>query len=249
MNKKLKTIIPLALAVFIGLTVKTILFQPDFTYVGTLEVTRIDLASRLPSTVGKVSVAEGQKVEQGQLLVELAADDLAIAVRATERDFERASRLRKAGTISEEIFEQIRAKRDETAVRFSWVSIKAPVGGTILDIYREGGEWVSPGMKLLSLANLSEAWATFYVEQPMLAKLSLGMSVIGTLPEIPGREFPGKITRIADEAEFTPKNVQTRAERTRLVYGIKVTFPNGDGVLKPGMSIETQFPRLRSSLL
>jgi HlyD family secretion protein len=59
---------------------------------------------------------------------------------------------------------------------------------------------------------------------------------------MPEKKFPGTIALIRDEAEFTPKNVQTRSERTRLVYGVKLVFPNPEGILKPGMTIEVKLP-------
>jgi len=65
------------------------------------------------------------------------------------------------------------------------------------------------------------------------------MKVKGIVPEDEARAFEGVVLKINDEAEFTPKNVQTRTERTRLVYGIKIEFDNKDGFLKPGMTIET----------
>jgi HlyD family secretion protein len=73
-------------------------------------------------------------------------------------------------------------------------------------------------------------------------KISLGLSVDGFIPESKMKKIPGKIVHIKDEAEFTPRNVQTRKERTRLVYGVKVEFENSDGFLKPGMTIEIKLP-------
>ena len=63
-----------------------------------------------------------------------------------------------------------------------------------------------------------------YVPQPHVARLSPGMALTGYLPELGERALPGKIIKLSDEAEFTPKNVQTREERTRLVYGVKIEF-------------------------
>ena len=98
-------------------------------------------------------------------------------------------------------------------------------------------------MKLVTVADLSEVWAMVYVPQPLLAKLSPGQSVEAILPELPGRTLQGKIARIREQAEFTPKNVQTRQERTRLVFGVKIVFPNPERILKPGMTVEVRLPR------
>ena len=89
------------------------------------------------------------------------------------------------------------------------------------------------------MANPYDIWAYFYVPYGMLYKLSVGQRVVGILPEADGMQFDGRIIKINENAEFTPKNVQTRDERTRLVYGIKVQFENPDLVLKAGMTIES----------
>lgn len=73
----------------------------------------------------------------------------------------------------------------------------------------------------------------------MLYRLKIGQRITGILPEASDRTFSGRIIKINEEAEFTPKNVQTRAERTRLVYGVKVRFDNPDLMLKAGMTIES----------
>jgi HlyD family secretion protein len=96
-------------------------------------------------------------------------------------------------------------------------------------------------MAMGDLAN--DVWAYVYVDQPLLVQLSLGQEVTGILPELNDKPIPGKIIHIKGEAEFTPKNVQTRKERTRLVYGIKVKFDNTEMLLKPGMPIEVRFDK------
>lgn len=214
----------------------------DFLYAGTVEATKIDLSPRLGSVVSKFNAKEGQQVKAGETLVELASEDLELAAESTERDFLRAEKLLKSGSITREAYEHLKTKRDESEVKLSWAKIKSPVDATVLDIYREQGEWVSPGQKILTIANLSEVWATVYVPQPLLAKLSLNSSVSAYLPELDNKMLEGRITHISDEAEFTPKNVQTRAERTRLVYAIKITFKNATGILKPGMTIDVELP-------
>lgn len=120
-----------------------------------------------------------------------------------------------------------------------------PLDGKVLTRYHEPGEWMQPGTKILTLANIQDIWAFIYVPQPEVAKLSYGMKLKGYIPELNDRMFEGRIIKISDEAEFTPKNVQTREERQRLVYGIKVSFlgVNQDEILKPGMTIEVELPK------
>lgn len=233
-------IIPVALALVAALSIKLYLRGKEFYYAGTIEATKVAISPRIASTIASLDVKEGQKVTRGQSLSRLSCEDLKLASDTAESDFRRAQKLFKNESISQEAFDHLRFKYEDSKMRLDWAEIKSPLQGTVLNTYREAGEWIAPGNRLLTLANLQEVWAIFYVEQPMLSKLTLGNKVTGFVPEAGNRRFAGTITVIADEAEFTPKNVQTRAERTRLVFGVKVTFENTDEFLKPGMAIETK---------
>lgn len=240
---KKKIILGLAVLVVAAAAGWKIYKNAHFYYAGTIEATEVDLSPQVTGRIGAVTVKEGDRVTKDQVVVELACEDIKLTAAQAERDFKRAENLRRSGSIPLESFEKLKYQRDEAALRADWCSIKSPLDGTVLDRYREPGELVNPAMKLLTLGDLSEVWAYVYVPQPMLAKLSLNMEIVGILPEIKGREFKGRIAHIRDEAEFTPKNVQTRSERTRLVYGVKVMFSNPDFVLKPGMTIEIKLPK------
>ncbi len=144
--------------------------------------------------------------------------------------------------MNREAYDKLKFKWEDAEVRLGWSSIKSPLDGTVLTRYHEPGEMVNPGTKLLTIADLKHPWAYVYVPQPMLSKLSIGMKVNGFVPDDRNRAVSGKIEHINDEAEFTPKNVQTRKERTRLVFGIKVAFINDDEFLKPGMTVEVTLP-------
>ena len=102
-----------------------------------------------------------------------------------------------------------------------------------------------PGTKILTVANIQDIFAFIYVPQPTVARLALGMKLKGIIPELNNRVFEGTIVKINDEAEFTPKNVQTQQERERLIYGVKVSFlgSNASEILKPGMTIEVELPK------
>ena len=211
-----------------------------FYYAGTVEATEVDLSARVASTIQSRPVDEGQAVTLGQVMAVLDGSDYRIEQRLASEDYRRALRLYSHGSLSRENFDHSKARKELADTRLRWCTLKAPLDGTVLARYREPGEWVGPGVKIFTIADLREVWADFYVPQPAVARLHYGDKIDAFLPEMKGRSFTGTITHINDEAEFTPKNVQTREERTRLVYGVKVTFPNPDGSLKPGMTLETR---------
>jgi HlyD family secretion protein len=177
--------------------------------------------------------------------VSLVCDDTKVAADLANTNFARNERLFKAGTVSQETMDQVKNRKDEADVRMSWCAVHSPISGTVLSRYHEPGEWVTPGTKLLTLANIKDIWTYIYVPQPEVARLKPGLKLQGTLPEMKDRRFLGTVLKINDEAEFTPKNVQTQEERARLVFGVKVGFQgaNDDEVLKPGMTIEIELPK------
>lgn len=240
-----KVLIPAVVAVALGAAAAAffILEQP-FRYAGTLEATKVDLSARLAAAVEQVRVQEGDRVKSGETLVTLGCEDYKIAARLARENYERSLKLARIGSVSAEAMDQIRNQKDDADIRLAWCSIASPIEGKVLSRYHEPGEWVTPGTKLLTLANVRDIWAYIYVPQPLIAGLSPGMRLKGYLPELGNREFDGTVVKINDEAEFTPKNVQTQSERERLVFGVKVSFrdANAEEILKPGMTIEVELP-------
>lgn len=215
----------------------------EFVYAGTVEATEVDISSRVSSVIQELAVKESDRVRKGDVLIRLACEDIHLAAGLAASNYRRAAELYKSGSMPQAEYDRVRWTRDDSAVRESWCEITSPLSGVVLDKYHEPGELVGPGTRLMTLADLSEVWTYVYVPQPMLARIKPGMKVTGHLPEVEKSRISGYVARIREEAEFTPKNVQTREERTRLVYGVKVSFPNPDMLLKPGMTIEVRLPR------
>jgi HlyD family secretion protein len=119
--------------------------------------------------------------------------------------------------------------------------VKAPVTGIVTSKLVRAGEIVAPRTPLVVVTDLDNAWANVYVDEPSVPRLKLGQPI--TLVTDAGQRIEGKITFISPRAEFTPRNVQTAEERTKLVYRIKVTTDNKEGVLKVGMPVEAEIPR------
>jgi HlyD family secretion protein len=232
------------LVITAAIIVKLIFFKGEFLYAGTLEATKVDLSARLASTIKRVNVQEGDRVTEHQEAAILSCEDVKVADELATVDFLRTRDLLKTGSATQDTMDKVRNKKQDADIRLSWCSIQSPIHGTVLSRYHEPGEWVNPGTKLLTLANIRDIWAYIYVPQPEVSKLKTGMKLKGYLPELNNREFEGTIIKINDEAEFTPKNVQTQAERERLVFGVKVSFlgSNEQEILKPGMTIEMKLP-------
>ena len=114
-------------------------------------------------------------------------------------------------------------------------TITAPAGGIVTHKAVEAGELVTPGATVVTLADLASVYVMIYVTEIEIGRIKLGDGVDVRIDAFPERAFPGKITYISPEAEFTPKNVQTKEDRVKLVFGVKVEIENEEGLLKPGL--------------
>lgn len=121
-------------------------------------------------------------------------------------------------------------------------TVKNPLGGTVLSTYAETYEFATPGKPLYKIADLSTMTLRAYITGDQIANLKLGQAV-NVFVDAGAKAFrnlPGTLTWISDKAEFTPKTIQTKRERSNLVYAVKITVPN-DGTLKIGMYGEVNF--------
>jgi HlyD family secretion protein len=123
--------------------------------------------------------------------------------------------------------------------QISDASLVSPVDGIVTSRVAEPGEQLQTGSPICVITKLSEAWLTVYVTDVDLARIRIGQEA--TVTTDGGQTRKGTLTHISSKAEFTPKNVQTRDERVKLVYRVKVGLDNADGFFKPGMPAEATF--------
>jgi HlyD family secretion protein len=115
-------------------------------------------------------------------------------------------------------------------------AVRSPIDGRVLTRAVERGERVEAGTPLFTLVDLDRLYVKIYVPEPSIGKVALGQEARVYVDAYPGRAFPARVSRVAQEAEFTPKNVETREERVKLVFAVEVALgENPGGVLKPGM--------------
>lgn len=120
-------------------------------------------------------------------------------------------------------------------------TLTAPIAGTVVDVVLHPGEVAAPGAKLLSLADLHDLTLTVYVPETRLGQVWVGQTVRITVNSFSDRAFDGEVTRVADRAEFTPRNVSTQEERVNLVFAVEIRVTDTSGALKPGMPADVQF--------
>ncbi len=239
----MKKKIALVVVVLLILVVVALVFfrQTPFHYSGVAEAIAVDISARLNDTIAEILVQEGSPVTQGQVLARLTCDEANLKKEIAQTEFNRAAHLLKTTAGSQENYDLKKNQYDQAALQQSWCTLTSPLTGQVLYKYYEPQEFIGAGKKMLTVANLKELDVWVYVPYPELGNLSIGQEVKGYLPDA-DKYFMGHIIAINDQSEFTPKNVQTREERTRLVYGVKTRFENdADLTIKPGMTLETEF--------
>ncbi len=190
---------------------------------------RDDAATRTQVADGRVRSAE-QRVRSGEE-----------RVRATRETFLRL----KAGPRQQEI-DAARARLAAVDAQIATVekvlhdaTVSSPAGGIVTQKLVEPGEVLAPRAPLAILTDLDHAWANVYLDEPVVPRVTLGQAAT-VYTDAGGPGIPGTITYISPRAEFTPRNVQTAEERSKLVYRIKISVDNAQGLLKSGMPVEAE---------
>ncbi len=190
----------------------------------------------------EVAVANEKSAREKLALLEAGAREYEIeAARQAARAARERLQLLRAGPRLEAVAAaeaQVAEARAATALgraRLDETRLTSPIAGLVLRKNMEVGETASPGASILTLMDPSDVWLRAYVSETEVARLKIGQPASISVDAFPGRRFEGAISEIASEAEFTPKNVQTKKERVNLVFRIKIAAKNPAGLLKPGM--------------
>jgi HlyD family secretion protein len=118
--------------------------------------------------------------------------------------------------------------------------VVAPIDGVVLVKSAEVGEVLAAGTTVVTIGDIDHPWLRAYINETDLARVKFGQSASLTTDSFPGKTYPGRISFIASEAEFTPKQIQTREERVKLVYRIKIDVDNRSRELKSNMPVDAE---------
>ncbi len=177
-----------------------------------------------------------------QTVTQKQYDDVYARYVAAQQTYEKLRR----GLRPEEIT-NARVRRDYAAAQVDLLRKKvhdcvlcSPTNGVVTLRSIEPGELVGIGTNVLRVTYMERVNLMIYVNEQDLARIALGQSADVSVDGAPGKVFAGKVVYIAPSAEFTPKNVQTKEERTKLVFGVKIQIENPDGALKPGLPADAK---------
>jgi len=230
---------------------------------GNIEATDVRMSFRVTGKIKELLIDEGRTVKAQDVVGRLETDELEkikneaeASLKAAEFVYERAKQdsgrlenLFQAGAISAQKRDSAKTEADSAKAnvdaltasldlaktRLSFAELTSPMDGFILTKSAEVGEVLPAGATIFTAADLKNIWLTAYISETQLGKVKLNQAVGIKTDTYPGKTYKGRISFISQEAEFTPKQIQTQEERVKLVYRIKIVVDNTDLELKPGM--------------
>ena len=221
---------------------------------GTIEVTEIEISSKISGRVADLPKPEGSHVKIGDLVARLEYDELSaqrLSARANlvnaEKNYNRMRDLFNSGSVAkrdldnaEAAYKIAKAGYDQVSAVIQNAVLYSPIDGVVLDTNIEVGETAFPGTPILTIADITKTWMYIYVQETKLGLIKIGQNVKVYIDTYPKRPFQGVVASISNKAEFTPKTIQTKDERVKLVFAVKVRIDNPDMILKPGMPADAE---------
>jgi HlyD family secretion protein len=230
---------------------------------GNIEATEVRLAFQVPGRITELLTDEGHLVKKGDVVARIdkseltairdqaaallkeaqsesqrAAKDLARTTNLSQNDAisaqERDAVANAAAVASAKLVAAGEALK-QAEIRLQYGELTSTLNGFVIAKSAEAGEVVQIGQPVFSAADLHSVWLTAYVSETDLGRVKLGQAADVSIDTFGGKTYKGQVTFISEQAEFTPKQIQTAEERVKLVYRIKITLSNPDLELKPGM--------------
>jgi HlyD family secretion protein len=221
------------------------------------------LKAEVGGDINVFSLEEGAKVDKGDTLaiidnkeirlviksIEYQVGNLKIQLENLNDDLKKSEGLFKDSAISEMEFERVKRNRDMVYMELKSAAasleakkenlknfyIISPVNGYISSKYLRTGEITLPGTPIVEILDPSLIYLNIYIPEDELPKISIDQRVEIKIDAFPGEFFKGRVSFISGKAEFTPKNIQTKEDRTLLVYRVKIIVDNPKGKIKSGI--------------
>lgn len=213
---------------------------------GTVEAGTYDVAAVIAGRVTGIYATEGARVNQGDTLITLDDSALKLQVEQAQEGVNAAkAAVTQAGddgaaavTAARAKLKQAEAGLQLARVQLGSARITAPHAGIVVTLATNAGQAAAPGRTLITLIDPADLFVRAYVPEPKLGEVKIGGGAIATSA---GTDYRGSVTFVATEAQFTPNNVETTEQRSKLVFEVRVKLAADSGTLKPGMPVDVRF--------
>ncbi len=237
--------------------------QKELFYSGTIETTQAKLSFQVPGRVAQVNIQEGQSVTKNQIIAELDRAEFAsrydqakanvTSVQDTLKDaaknYKRFEELFGKGVVTEKERDSVKLTYEITksrltesesvlnqaSIQLGYTKLRSPMDGIVTSRNIEPGETVNAGREVITVSDLSRVDLKIFVDETEIGKVKPNQKVEVKVDTYPDKSYTGYVSFISSEGEFTPKIIQTKKERVKLVYLVKVSIVNPNFELKAGM--------------
>ena len=217
---------------------------------GQVETTEIAVAPAMAGRITSVKVAEGDRVTTGQVLVQLDTAALKLQVGQAKQGVTAAkaavtnAKNDDDATKADVKAAQARQAQAEAAVKLAevqlgYATVKAPRDGTVVNVVGNAGANAAPGRTLLTMTDPADLFVRVFVPEPRIGQVSVGQQV-GVTTNSSSETFAGTVSFVSDAAEFTPNNIDTAEQRTKLVFAVRIRIDDASGTLKAGMPVDAR---------
>jgi HlyD family secretion protein len=209
---------------------------------GKLAVAELNLAYEEEMEEYRVSAAELRRdiaLRALENLLDIRGDPLEITA-AVDQAYSAYQTALIAVATAERQVEQAEASLEVIRVQMSKLSFSSPISGVVAAQHVEVGEIAQPGAPILTITELEEVTLTAYVSESKIGLVKLGQEVLVSVDSYPGESFTGKVVYISPRAVFTPRNIQLKEEREKMVFAVKIGLDNPEQKLKPGMPADAR---------
>ncbi len=217
---------------------------------GTVEAEEVVVSSVIAGRIRSVVASEGATIASGTVLFTLDDELLRLQeeqARAGLDAAQAAAEKARKDKLTKEELRQADARVDQadaalrmTQVQTQYATISAPGAGVLVEVVANVGENASPGKTLARILDLRTLYVTVYIPETRVGDVAIGAGA-RVVADGSDREFSAKVVYIADEAEFTPSNIETKEQRAKLVYKVRLEVDNIADTLKPGMPVTVEF--------
>jgi HlyD family secretion protein len=217
---------------------------------GQVETTEIAIAPAMAGRVASIDVAEGDRVTEGQTLVQLdtaaleiqvtQAEQGVVAAKAAVTNAEDDDDATKADVKAAKArLAQAEAAVELAQVQLGYATITSPIAGTVVNVVGNAGTNAAPGRTVLTMADPADLFVRVFVPEARIGQVAVGGEAAVTTTS--GAEpYAGTVSFVSDSAEFTPNTIDTPDQRAKLVFAVRIRVDDPTGTLKAGMPVDVR---------